>query len=60
MHMLGGSCIRYGLLDMILVTCEPLEGVFACLCRTLPDEQVFMRGWLCSDLHGGFGAQDGC
>jgi hypothetical protein len=37
------SCIRYGLLGMIPMTCGPLEGAFVCLCSTFPDEQVFVR-----------------
>jgi hypothetical protein len=42
---------------MILVTYGTLEGTYVCLCRTFPDGQVFMRRFLCSDLHEGFGAQ---
>ena len=54
---LGGSCIRYGLLGMILVTCGPLEGTFVCLYTTFPGEQVSMGRWLRPNLHEGFGAQ---
>jgi hypothetical protein len=33
----------YGLLDMMLVTCEPLEGEFACLCRALTGGNHFVK-----------------
>jgi hypothetical protein len=40
---LGGSFIKCGLLGMIHVTCGPLEGVFSCLYRTLPNESYSWR-----------------
>jgi hypothetical protein len=43
----------YGLLDMMLVTCEPLEGEFACLCRALTGGRHFVKAQGHLDLHLG-------
>jgi hypothetical protein len=41
---------------MILVTCGPLEGASVFICRTFPNEQVFVGRCPCSDLYERFGA----
>jgi hypothetical protein len=43
----------YGLLDMMLVTCEPLEGEFALLCRALTGGELFVEAQGHLDLHLG-------
>jgi hypothetical protein len=47
----AGSFIIYGLLDMMLVTCETLEGEFACLCRALTCGRHFVKAQGHLDLH---------
>jgi hypothetical protein len=49
----GGSFIICGLLDMILVTCEPLEGKFVCLSRALTCGNLSMETQGHLDLHLG-------
>jgi len=56
----GGSFTIYGLLDMMLVTCEPLEGEFACLCRALTSEKILRGGTRSLGLSlGAWSPQDG-
>ena len=43
----------YGLLDMMLVTCEPLEGEFSCHCRVLTGGKIFVEAQGHLDLHLG-------
>jgi hypothetical protein len=38
---------------MMLVTCEPLEGEFACLCRALTSGRLFVKAQGHLDLHLG-------
>jgi hypothetical protein len=49
----GGSFIMYGLVDMMLVTCEPLEGEFSCLYKDLTSGRHFVKAQGHLDLHLG-------